>query len=124
MSINLILTSCTDNILQISLTFRFIGINIKPIRSMQNATLLHRCIYMRRINMMACCRNETEMLNKLYMEKRAWNQSKHNKEQITSRHHMHMAHGLVGTIKTSLNVEIVSTSVKQQHHCTMFASSE
>ena len=45
-----------------------------------------------------------------------WNQSTHNKEQITSRHHIHMAHGLVGTIKTNLNVVTVSASVKQQHY--------
>ena len=33
-----------------------------------------------------------------------------------------MTHGLVGTNKTRLNVEIVSTSVKQQHYDSMFAS--
>lgn len=53
---------------------------------------------------------------------RAWNKSTYNKEKITSRHHMHMTHGLVVTNKTSLNVETVSASVKQQHHHSMFAS--
>ena len=33
-----------------------------------------------------------------------------------------MAHGLVGTIKTSLNDETVSASVKQQHYDSMFSS--
>ena len=33
-----------------------------------------------------------------------------------------MAHGLVETNKTSLNVITVSTSVKQQHYHSMFAS--
>ena len=33
-----------------------------------------------------------------------------------------MAHGLVGTNKTRLNVETVSASVKQQHYHSMFAS--
>ena len=33
-----------------------------------------------------------------------------------------MAHGLVGTNKTRLNVETVSASVKQQHYDSMFAS--
>ena len=37
---------------------------------------------------------------------------------------MHMAHGLVGTNKTRLNVEIVSASEKQQHYDTTFASME
>ena len=37
---------------------------------------------------------------------------------------MHMAHGLLGTIKTSLNVVTVSASVKQQHQHSMFASLE
>ena len=37
---------------------------------------------------------------------------------------MHMAHGLVGTNKTRLNVETVSPSVKQQHYDSMFASME
>ena len=35
---------------------------------------------------------------------------------------MHMAHGLVGTNKTRLNVETVSVSVKQQHYHSMSAS--
>ena len=35
---------------------------------------------------------------------------------------MHMTHGLVGTNKTSLNVETVSASVKQQHYHSMFSS--
>ena len=35
-----------------------------------------------------------------------------------------MAHGLVGTNKTKLNVETVSASVKQQHYDSMFASME
>ena len=37
---------------------------------------------------------------------------------------MHMTHGLVGTIKTSLNVVTMSASVKQQHHHSMFARLE
>ena len=37
---------------------------------------------------------------------------------------MNMAHGLVGTNMTRLNVETVSASVKQQHHDSMFASME
>ena len=37
---------------------------------------------------------------------------------------MHMAHGLVGTNKTRLNIETVSASVKQQHYGSMFASIE
>ena len=53
---------------------------------------------------------------------RAWHQSTHNKEQIISWHHIHMAHGLVGTNMTRLNVETVSASVKQQHYNSMFAS--
>ena len=52
----------------------------------------------------------------------AWNQSTHNKEQITSCHHTHMAHGLVGTNKTRLNVETISASVKQQYYDSMSAS--
>ena len=55
---------------------------------------------------------------------RAWHQIKHNKEQITSWHHIHMAHGLVGTNMTRLNVETVSASVKQQHYDGIFASME
>ena len=55
---------------------------------------------------------------------RAWNQSAHNNEQITSRNHMHMAHGLVGTNKTRLNVETVSASVKHQHYDSIFESME
>ena len=39
-------------------------------------------------------------------------------------HHKHMAHGLVGTIKTSLKGVTVSASVKQQHHHSMFTSLE
>ena len=35
-----------------------------------------------------------------------------------------MAHGLVGTNMTRLNVETVSASVKQQHYDSMFASME
>ena len=35
-----------------------------------------------------------------------------------------MAHGLVGTNKTRLNVKTISTSVKQQHYDSMFASME
>ena len=35
---------------------------------------------------------------------------------------MHMTHGLVGTNKTSLNVETVLASVKQQHYDRIFAS--
>ena len=35
-----------------------------------------------------------------------------------------MAYGLVGANKKSLNVEIVSASVKQQHYGSMFASIE
>ena len=35
-----------------------------------------------------------------------------------------MAHGLVETIKTSLHVETVSASVKQQHYDSMFESME
>ena len=54
----------------------------------------------------------------------AWHQSTHNKDQITSWHHIHMAHGLVGTNMTRLNVETISASVKQQHYDTMFASME
>ena len=50
--------------------------------------------------------------------------STHNKEQITSRNHIHMAHGLVGTIKTSLNVVTVSASVKHQLQHSMFESLE
>ena len=37
---------------------------------------------------------------------------------------MHMAHGLVVTNMTRLNVETVSASVKQQHCDGMFASME
>ena len=37
---------------------------------------------------------------------------------------MHMTHGLVGTIKTSLNVITISPSVKQQHYDSMFATME
>ena len=33
-----------------------------------------------------------------------------------------MAHGLVGTNETRLNIETVSASVKQQHYDSMFAS--
>ena len=35
-----------------------------------------------------------------------------------------MAYGLVGTIKTSLNVVTVTASVEQQHQHNMFASLE
>lgn len=35
---------------------------------------------------------------------------------------MHMANALVGTNKTSLNVETVSTSVKQKHYDRKFTS--
>ena len=35
-----------------------------------------------------------------------------------------MAHGLVGTKKTRLNVKIVSASVNQQHYDSMFARME
>ena len=35
-----------------------------------------------------------------------------------------MAHGLVGTNMTRLNVETVSASVKQQYYDSMFASME
>ena len=52
----------------------------------------------------------------------AWHQSTNNKEQITSWNHRHMAHGLVGTNMTRLNVETVSASIKQQHYDSMFAS--
>ena len=54
----------------------------------------------------------------------AWHQSTHNKKKITSGHHIHMAHGLVATNKTRLNVETVSASVKQKHYDSMFASME
>ena len=37
---------------------------------------------------------------------------------------MQMTHGLVGTNKTRLKVETVSTSVKQQHYDSMFARME
>ena len=77
---------------------------------------------MSRVNMMACWRHGTKMLQQLYMATKVWHKSTHNKEKITSRHHMHMAHGLVGTNRTRLNVKTVSTSVKQQHYHSMFAS--
>ena len=37
---------------------------------------------------------------------------------------MHMAHGLVGTNMTRLNVETVLASVKLQHQHSMYASME
>ena len=52
-----------------------------------------------------------------------FHQGTNNKEQIKSKHHIHMDHGLVGTNKTRMNVEIVSASVKQHYH-SMFASME
>ena len=39
-----------------------------------------------------------------------------------SWHLIHMAHGLVRTNNTRLNVETVSASVKQQHYDSIFAS--
>ena len=39
-------------------------------------------------------------------------------------HHIHMAHVLVGTNNTRLNVETVSSSVEQQHYDSMFACME
>ena len=43
---------------------------------------------------------------------------------MTSWHHKHVAHGLVGTNKTRLKVETVSASVEQQHYDGMFAGME
>ena len=63
------------------------------------------------------------MLQHYTYEPRVWHPITHNKEKITSRNHMHMAHGLIGSNKTRLNVETVSASVKQHYH-SMFASME
>ena len=53
-----------------SLRFRFIGIKVKSIWSMQNAMFCYRLwqsIYMRRVNVMATWEQERDMIQELYM---------------------------------------------------------
>lgn len=125
MNTNLTCKQSIDNILQTSLSFRFIGINIQPIWSMQKSNLSTQIMTVKnrayawaeliwwhvgglKKDATATIRSNQTHGIKVHM----------TKYQITSRHHMHMTHGLVGTNKTSLNVVTVSASVKQQHyHC-------